>query len=145
MYIITKTMRLNGGSVLAQYQITRGTLPSIPMAVNGAGLLMGGLSVGALSIDATTTVGALSEAILAGNFDWQEGDQLSFFHGVQRVDQVTGIPRATITGYRVVINTADETLLWDVVSRMRFSTVVSGSSGVNVIGTSEAIQSGVGV
>ncbi|MBQ9293940.1 MAG: hypothetical protein IJ219_03320 [Bacteroidaceae bacterium] len=142
---ITKTMRLNGGSVLAPYQITRGTLPSIPMGLSTDGLLMSGLSVGSLSIDAATTIGAFSEAILAGNFGWQEGDQLSFFHGVQTVDQVTGIPRATITGYRVVINTADETPLWDVVNPIGFSTVASGSAGINVIATSQAIQSGAGV
>ena len=36
---ITKSMRLNGGCVLAPYQITRGSLPSITMAVNGGGVL----------------------------------------------------------------------------------------------------------
>ena len=53
---ITKTMRLNGGCVLAPYQITRGSLPSITMAVNGGGVLVSGLSVGSLVITASTTV-----------------------------------------------------------------------------------------
>jgi len=55
------------------------------------------------------------------------------------------IPRATITGYRVIINTADETPLWDVVNPIGFSTVASSSAGIKVIATSQAIQSGAGV
>ena len=117
------------------------------MAVNGSGLLVSGLSLGGLTIDASTTVAAFSEAILTSNYGWQEGDQLTFFHGVQSVDTVTGIPRATITGYRVVMNTADETLLWSLVSPMGYSSVSGSTFQVlgNVLGTSQAIQSGAGV
>ena len=37
---ITKTIRLNGGAILAPYQITRGSLPSIGMAKNASNILV---------------------------------------------------------------------------------------------------------
>lgn len=39
------------GSVLAPYQITRGTLPSIAMTKNAGGVLVSDLNVGALVIN----------------------------------------------------------------------------------------------
>ena len=53
---ITKQMRLNGGSVLAPYQISRGTLDSIYFERNAANRLVTDISLGNLGIDAQTTV-----------------------------------------------------------------------------------------
>ena len=47
---IPKKVRLNGGSVLAPYQITRGKLPSIAYAKNGDGVLVSDISLGGLMI-----------------------------------------------------------------------------------------------
>lgn len=66
---ITKQMRLNGGCVLAPYQITRGTLPSIASGTNGSNVLFINVGLGGLVIDATTTVAQFSAALVANNVD----------------------------------------------------------------------------
>ncbi len=118
---IPKWVRLNGGCVLAPYLVTRGKLPSIGAAKNSSNVLVTDLALGSLVIDATTTVGELSAAILAYNTQWEEGDQLSFFYGTQTVDSVTGTPRANIEGSKILIRVNDDTLLWNVVPQQGFS------------------------
>lgn len=120
---ITKAMRLNGGCVLAPYQITRGSLPSITMALGQNGVLVSGLSLGGLEITATTTVGEFSQAIIANNAGWQVGDQLTFFLDRQTLDPVTSIPRATLTPNKVVLDAVDENPLWNIVGSEGFSSV----------------------
>ena len=133
---ITKTIRLNGGAILAPYQITRGSLPSISMAKNTSNILVSGIRLGTLAIDANTTVGQFSQAVIDNNDSFDEGDQLTFFHGIQSIDTVTRTPRATIRGYKVVLNTAEDTKLWDVVDRVGFSVAD------NCLATSVAITNG---
>ena len=114
---ITKTIRLNGGAILAPYQITRGSLPSISMAKNASNILVSGIRLGSLAIDANTTIGQFSQAVIDNNDAFDEGDQLTFFHGIQSIDTVTRTPRATIKGYKVVLSTAEDTKLWDEATR----------------------------
>lgn len=125
---ITKAMRLNGGCVLAPYQITRGSLPSIGMSVNGSGVVVSDLALGSLQIGAQTTVGQFCQAIIANNAGWQVGDQLTFFLGRQTVNPVTNIPRATLTPNKVVMDLIDETPLWNVCGQEGF-TSVQGAGG----------------
>ena len=136
---ITKTMKLNGGAILAPYQITRGSLPSISMAVNSGNKLVSSVRLGTLTISSTTTVAQFSQAVIDNNPAFLEGDQLTFFHGIQSVDTVTRTPRATINGYKVVLNTADDTPLWDVVSQLGFSVTD------NYLATSQQITNGAAV
>ena len=118
---ITKSIRLNGGAILAPYQITRGSLPSIEMAKNASNILVSSVALGDLSIDATTTVAQFSQAVIDNNDSFEEGDQLTFFHGKQSVDAVTRTPRARIRGFKVVLSLVDDSKLWDVVDRIGFS------------------------
>ena len=136
---ITKTIRLNGGAILAPYQITRGSLPSISMAKNASNILVSSIRLGSLAIDANTTVGQFSQAIIDNNDAFDEGDQLTFFHGIQSIDTVTRTPRATIKGYKVVLSTAEDTKLWDVVDRIGFSVTD------NSLATSQQITNGAAV
>ena len=136
---ITKTIRLNGGAILAPYQITRGSLPSISMAKNASNILVSGIRLGTLAIDANTTVGQFSQAVIDNNDNFDEGDQLTFFHGIQSIDTVTRTPRATIRGYKVVLSTAEDTKLWDVVDRIGFSVTD------NCLATSQQITNGAAV
>ena len=129
---ITKTIRLNGGCVLAPYQITRGSFPSITMTVNDAGVLVSGLALGSLVISATTTVAEFSQTIIANNAGWQVGDQLTFFLGRQTVDPVTNIPRASLTPNKVVMDVVDETPLWNVCGQEGFQSV-SGYLGMDAV------------
>jgi hypothetical protein len=109
---VPKSMRLNGGSVLAPYQITRGTLPSVAMTKGAGGVLVSDVRVGSLVIGAETTVADLANTVIALNDGWQAGDQLTFFYGVQTMDAVTGIPRARIYGYKVMLNRGTALRCW---------------------------------
>jgi len=136
---VSKKVQLNGGSVLAPYQITRGTLPSIAMTKNGNNILVSDISLGSLMIGANTTVGDFANAVIANNDGYEAGDQLTFFYGQQSVDNVTNVPRARIYGYKVMLHPADSTLLLEVVSAMGFSSV-NGK-----LGMSQAITDGAAV
>ena len=136
---ITKTIKLNGGAILAPYQITRGSLPSISMAKNASNILVSSIRLGTLAIDANTTVGQFSQAVIDNNDSFDEGDQLTFFHGIQSIDTVTRTPRATIKGYKVVLNTAEDAKLWDVVDKIGFSAADS------CLATSQQITNGAAV
>ena len=142
---VPKSVRLNGGSVLAPYQITRGTLPSIAMSKNGGGVLVSDLNVGSLVINAETSVADFANALIAYNDGYEAGDQVTFFYGVQTVDAVTGIPRARIYGFKVMLNPGDTTPLWEVVSALGFSSVQAAAGAGNVLGMDRAIADGAAV
>ena len=129
---ITKQMRLNGGSVLAPYQISRGTLDSIYFERNAANRLVTDISLGSLGIDAQTTVADFSRAVMGSNPDWLKGDQLTFFYGRQTIDPVTGVPRAKISGWKVRLDPTDQQKLWDVVDALGFS-AVDGCVGMSAV------------
>ncbi len=118
---VGKTVLLNGGSVLAPYQITRGSLPSVAMRLGDGNVLVSDISLGGLAITATTTVADFSNALIACNDDYEAGDQLTFFYGRQTTDYVTGVPRAKVSGFKVMLDPQDTMPLWDVVSPLGFS------------------------
>ena len=120
---ITKDIRLNGGCVLAPYLVSRGMLTSILYTKNRGDMLVTDISLGGLVIDDNTTVAVLSAAVISCNDNWEEGDQLSFIHGVQTHDPVTGVPRAKMNGSKVVLNLTDDTPLMVMVNAIGFSTV----------------------
>ena len=140
---ITKSMRVAGACVLAESYISSGSLPPIENTVNGEGRLVSDLRLGSLQIGAETTVADLTIAILQHNQEWEDGDQLTWFYGVQRVDSA-GTPRASLTAEKVVLDTTDETVLYDVVTARGF-TSVQGADGGQVLGMSEALVNGGGV
>lgn len=127
---VPKSVRLNGGSVLAPYQITRGSLPSVAMTKNGSSILVSDINLGSLVIDAATTVADLANAVIAYNDGWEAGDQVTFFYGQQTLDSVTNIPRARIYGYKVMLNPGDSTPLLEVVAAIGF-TSVDGKLGMS--------------
>ncbi len=118
---VGKTVLLNGGSVLAPYQITRGSLPSVAMRLGDGNVLVSDISLGGLTITATTTIADFSNALIACNDDYEAGDQLTFFYGRQTTDLVTGVPRAKVSGFKVMLDPQDTMPLWDVVSPLGFS------------------------
>ena len=120
---ITKDIRLNGGCVLAPYLVSRGMLTSILYTKNRGDMLVTDISLGGLVIDDNTTVAVLSAAVISCNDNWEEGDQLSFIHGVQTHDPVTGVPRAKMNGSKVVLSLTDDTPLMVVVNAIGFCSV----------------------
>ena len=137
---ITKQDRLNGGSVLAPYLITRGGLDSIAWSVNEQNVLVTNLALGSLVIDENTTVGQMSHAIINNNEDWKNGDQIAYFIGVQTIDAVTQTPRARIKGCKLVLDEESSQKLWEVVNKMGFASV-SGQGGY-YLGMSTAVTNG---
>ena len=143
---ITKSMRVAGACVLAESYISSGSLAPIDTTVDGAGVMVSDLKLGGLVIDAQTTVADLTMAILQNNAEWEDGDQLTWFYGVQRVDSA-GTPRASLTAEKVVLDTTNETALWSVVSEIGFSSVQGSGSAVNgyVLGMGQALVNAGGV
>lgn len=120
----------NGGCVLAPYKISNGKLQGIECVMNGEGVLVTDIALGDLVITEDTTVADFSVALETMNEDWEDGDQLTFFYGEQKVDS-QGVPRAKIRGWKVKLDVTDETLLWTVVSELGFSSV-GGFLGMGV-------------
>ena len=118
----------NGGCVLAPYKISNGKLQGIDYEMNGDGVLVTDIALGDLVITEDTTLADFSVALETMNEDWEDGDQLTFFYGTQKVDS-QGVPRAKIRGWKVKLDVTDETLLWTVVSELGFSSVPSAGSG----------------
>ena len=139
---ITKSMRVSGACVLAESIISNGSLAPIENVVSEAGVLVSDLRLGGLVIGSGTTVADLTIAILQNNEDWEDGDQLTWFYGVQRVDSA-GTPRASLTAEKVVLDTMDETELWRVVSARGFNSVAATEG--YVLGMSEALVNAGGV
>lgn len=138
---VPKSVHLNGGSVLAPYQITRGTLPSIAVLVNDGGVLVSDIALGSLVISEETTVANLATALIAANDGWEAGDQLTFFYGQQMTDAVTSIPRARIYGFKVILNPEDTTPLLEVTGSVGFTSIASAVGG-NVLGMDRVIENG---
>ena len=129
---ITKQMRMAGACVLAENQFSQGSLPAIGYALNGSNQLVSDLAIGTLVIDENTTVGELSEALIRLNDGWEEGDQLTYFAGVQNIG-ADGMPRATMKAQKVVLDVTDDTPLLGVVSSAGFTSVAASGASGNVL------------
>ena len=119
---ITSGMRSEGACVLAPYIFTQGSLPVIGYNLNGGGVLVSNLALGALTINAETTVGDLAQAVINNNIGWQDQDQITFFYAVQLAD-ASGMPRATMNSWKVVLDLYNETPLNSVATSLGFTTV----------------------
>ena len=126
---IPKDVGQAGGCVLAGYQYSRGSLPPIRLILGQTNVLVTDLALGALVIDATTTMGDFAAAVIANNSNWEPGDQLTFFYAEQYID-AEGVPRASMESYRMVLALGDQTKLWDIVAATGFTTV-NGYLGMN--------------
>ena len=112
---ISKNEAVQGACVVAAYQITRGQLPGIMVSVDSSHAFTTDISVGGLSIGASTTLKAFSDAIIQNNPTWRDGDQLSLYIATQEVDGVSGMPRVSMQAIEVTLDTSDEdTLLEDI-------------------------------
>lgn len=127
---ITKQVSASGGCVLGEYQFSRGSLPAISIGLNQSGILVSGIALDSLVIDANTTVADFSMAVLQNNGDgWEEGDQVTHFYGVQWEDS-EGVPRATMQAQKVILDLSDQSKLWEVATNRGFSSV-DGYLGMN--------------
>lgn len=120
---LTRYQVYAGACVLAPYLFTRGSLPAVNCQLNASGVLLSDLSLGQLVITPATTVADFSQALIANNSDWREGDELQFFHGQQIIDTYSEVPRARMSYSHLVLDPTDTELLFDIVSPAGFASV----------------------
>lgn len=80
---LPKNYAAAGACVAARYQVSQGSLRQVSVTWLG-GPAYTDIALGGLTIGASTTVGELSEAIIASNADFMNGDKLTF--GVLRTE-----------------------------------------------------------
>ena len=119
---LPKNVVESGGGVVAPYVISDGGLQSI--IVTGIGVTARtNIAVGAdFEIDASTTVAALSQAILENNTFIEEGDQLSYLSIEQYTDG--GVPKLRARKYELIISASGSGLALDYIPSFGLS--VSG-------------------
>lgn len=128
---LTKGMSSQGGCVVAAYQVTRGSLPSVEVDFGNANVPESDIAMGTLTLGNSTTLKAFSDAVVQNNTGWQSGDQLSVFIARQMMDSGTGVPRVTIDAIEVTLDVeASTTLLKDVMDISLFN-VVDGCLGLS--------------
>ena len=112
---LTKTIVSSNGGVVAPVQVTQGGL--ITIGGSGTGnTITTGLSLGDITIGASTTIRTFSNAIIENNEGWNDGDQLTIVRLNQVVDAQTNIPRITADIAEVVLDSEDDgTLLGDLI------------------------------
>ena len=136
---LDKTEAREGGCVVAPYQITRGSLPSIVVADGTGGVKRTDISLGAgFAITSATTVKALSDAIVNNNQGYENEDQITVFIAKQMTNAATGTPYVLIQAERFVINQADN------VTTVRSLVEAAGFSVVDdCLGASAAVNGGI--
>lgn len=90
---LTKDQAKNGITIVAPYEISRGSLPSITTTVSATEGIVTDISVPSdFTISPSTTIAALSTAIISSNGGWLNGDQLSLAEWQQLVNASSGQP-----------------------------------------------------
>ena len=126
---LTKDEARQGGAVVAAYQVTRGSLPSITVTAGTGDVAVTDIALGSMSITASTTLKAFSNAVVNNNSDYEYGDQISAFIATQSVNSESQVPYVKIQAIEVTLDgTDEETVLRDLVGTEAFS-VVDGHLG----------------
>lgn len=131
---LTKSQAEAAACVVDGFIISQGSLPSIELTTTVSGIRTN-IGVGSLTIDATTTIGAFSQAAIDNNANIRAGMQLSCAVYTQSVDPL-GTPRAICRLYEVTIDPNSTNLLRAYMPEF-ISTVIDG-----YIGTSGEMQTG---
>lgn len=114
MVALSKADVAAGAAVVAPYKITSGSLPIVETVLNGHDLVSN-LYVGAQTIGSSTTIGELSQALLANNNGLEEGMQISVIINLQLASAGTGVPYITARAYEMILDTQSTELVESVV------------------------------
>lgn len=106
---LTKQQANVGAAVIAPYRIAQGTLNPINWTNVDTELPTSDLYVGNLELSAATTVGELSQALIANNA-LAAGMQLSLIQYIQQTDD-NGTPYAVCRAYEMIINPTSNQLV----------------------------------
>lgn len=133
---LTKDQARQGGAVVGEYMVTRGTLPSIEISV-ADGSASTDISLSGLgALDNTTTVAEFSRVVVQNNTGFAYGDQLTFFLAKQVVNSTTGVPYVKVESSEVTLSRSTKKLS-EVVSMTGFG-VTEGK-----LSLSEQVEGGV--
>lgn len=102
-----------GGCVVDEYLMTQGSLPSIEFVPTSNGYFASNIVLTDTVITPSVTVGTFSQNVLRNNPAIREGDQLSFVRMTQMTNASTGVPYVVVREYEVIIDPANNTILWD--------------------------------
>lgn len=114
-----------GAGVVVPVQITQGSLPQVGGQLDDQNKFVSNLNLGGLTIGASTTVAALSTAIIEHNDGWRDHDQLTIVILNQTVGDSDNVPRIKSDIYQLYLNSTDET------------TIIGDLFDANILGTSE--------
>lgn len=106
IYLTADQVR-QGGAVAFAAQVSEGSLPSIAHGLGTGDVITSDITVGSLTISSSTTLKALSNAIIANNPGWRVGDQLSAFAVIQSVNSETQVPYVTVQKMELTLDTSD--------------------------------------
>lgn len=107
---LTKGHIAAGAGVVAPYQVTSGSIPSIEHTGTTNGVTSN-IYTGNLVLTEGTTVGQFTAAILANNNIIQEGMQLSLIVNLQRRNEALAMPYIVIRAYEVLLKLESTQLL----------------------------------
>ena len=139
---LSRQEAVQGGAVVAPYQITRGSMPSVDVVASGTNGEVGtDISLGSLTIGESTTLKQFSDAVVNNNTGYQQGDQITCFVAKQSTNSVTGVPYVEIDAYEVTLDQLDnETLLSEFDPDGLVFTKMASS---DKLGMSQAVNGGV--
>lgn len=135
---LTKSEATQGGSVVAAYRMTEGSLTTIDV-LQTAGQFVTNISVGETAISGLTTVGTFADAVVENNEGFRYGDKISAFVFEQSVDSVTTVPHVVCRSYNITLISEDERTLNVVLGNNLEAFSVSGGK----IGMQGPINGGV--
>lgn len=126
---LTKSIVSANGGVVAGLQITNGGLPTVGGAFGEGAMFRSTISMGGMSVGASTTVATFSTAIVENNEGWRNHDQLTVVILRQVVDSL-GTPRISPVIHQIYLDVDDEsTLLGDILEPNALS-VIDGNLGL---------------
>lgn len=131
--------------VVAPYMLTNGNLQTISVNIDSSHQAVSDIQVGDLTIGASTTLVAFSQAIVEHNpTRFAYGDQLTLVAATQNVDSVSGLPKCEVKCYEVTLQDSDpdDRLLEDILGANVYK-AQDGMLAVNqmVIGGVAMVQS----
>lgn len=104
---IPKEMAKAQGAVVAPYQVTSGSLPTIVVSGTGVGSVTNIAVPTGFVLDDTTTVAAFSSALIAANPTLRAGMQLTYLSIIQQNNPQTGFPVISANMFKMVLSTSD--------------------------------------
>lgn len=104
---LPKSIANAGGCIVAPFVMTQGSLPSIEVTEGNDGWNTNIYLADASTLNSNSTVGEVSQQILAANPGIQAGDQLSFIRLTQMTNASTGVPYVVVRRYEVIIDATD--------------------------------------